>query len=180
MRACALFLLSAAGTFAQPLRFGIIAGVPVHGLLTAAASGYRAGTGYYTLGPAVEVSLAYRLAFEADLLYKHVSYASLAGTGDTGRWELPLIARYHFGGPFLGVGVSFNHLTGFHDARIVESRHRGTMGFVAGAGIEKRWGRLRLAPEIRFTRWVDRNFGVFDAPLRSNLTQVELLVGLSF
>jgi hypothetical protein len=54
------------------------------------------------------------------------------------------------------------------------------VGIVAGTGIETRLGRLRLAPEVRFTRWADRNLGVRDAPLRSSLTQAEILAGLTF
>lgn len=63
---------------------------------------------------------------------------------------------------------------------IAEMRHRGTMGFVGAVGFEKRWGRLRLEPELRFSHWADRNFGVYDAPLRSNLDQIEILAGFMF
>jgi hypothetical protein len=61
-----------------------------------------------------------------------------------------------------------------------ELRHRATYGFIGGAGLEFPWGRLRLAPEFRYTRWGDRNFGVYDALLRSNLNQFEFLLGFSF
>ncbi len=43
-----------------------------------------------------------------------------------------------------------------------------TWGVVTGAGLKRRFGPLRLTPEVRFTRWADRNFGVHHAPLRSN------------
>jgi hypothetical protein len=51
---------------------------------------------------------------------------------------------------------------------------------MAPASVETRRGPLRIAPEIRVTRWGDRNFGVSDAPLHSNLTQAELLIGFRF
>jgi hypothetical protein len=54
------------------------------------------------------------------------------------------------------------------------------MGFSIGTGAERRFGAVRVAPEIRLTHWRDRNIGVRDAPVRSNLTQAELLVGFSF
>jgi hypothetical protein len=46
---------------------------------------------------------------------------------------------------------------------VAELRHRHTRGVVIGAGLERRFGAFRLTPEVRFTRWADRNFGVHDA-----------------
>jgi hypothetical protein len=63
---------------------------------------------------------------------------------------------------------------------VAELRHRHTRGLVLGAGADRRIGIVRIAPEIRFTHWADRNLGVHDAPLRSNLTQAEILVGFTF
>jgi hypothetical protein len=83
-------------------------------------------------------------------------------------------------GLFAAAGVSFNEVRGVRGPRLAELRHRGTMGFCAGAGVEIRRGAFRLVPEIRITHWTDRNFGVRDAALRSRLTQVELLAGFVF
>jgi hypothetical protein len=40
--------------------------------------------------------------------------------------------------------------------------------------------KVRLDAEIRLTRWIDRNFGVRDSRVRSNLTQIEVLGGATF
>jgi len=69
------------------------------------------------------------------------------------------------------------HIEGMN---VAELRHRHTRGVVIGAGLERRFGAFRLTPEVRFTRWADRNFDVRDAPLRSNLTQPEFLIGFEF
>lgn len=195
-----MILLCAAWAPAQSVSFGFKAGLPLTELLTAAAPGYGAGSSRYTFGPALEIGLPHRLAFEASLLYKHLEYTfpqgppgAASGGFSAGaaaaRWEVPLLLKYGFNGrlvrPFVGVGLSFNRVTGAksvvaNNATLVELRHRGAKGVVAAAGVEARMGGLRLAPEVRITRWADRNFGVSDARLHSNLTQVELLVGFFF
>jgi opacity protein-like surface antigen len=199
MRAFILFLLAATTAWAQRLHFGVRAGVPVTALLSAAAPGYQAATHRYTLGPTLEARLPHRLAVEVDLLYKSLEYgfagpfsggstvsSSGGETARASRFELPLLIKCHFTrrrlAPFLGGGVCFNWVRGVRDSgrQLAELRHRSTMGFTLGAGVERRMRVLRVSPEIRFTHWVDRNFGVRDAPLRSNLTQAEFLISLTF
>lgn len=199
MRACMLLLLGAASAPAQSVSFGLKAGLPLRELLAAAAPGYHAATSRYTFGPALTIELPHRLRFETDLLYKRLQYgfpespSAPAGgaftSASAARWEVPLLLEYSFRRPvvrpFVGMGMSFNRVTGVGgvrttDTRFIQVRHRGTKGFVATAGVEARLGVLRIAPEIRVTRWADRNLGVSDAPLHSNLTQAELLIGFRF
>ena len=57
------------------------------------------------------------------------------------------------------------------------------VGIVAGGGFEFRAGRLRLAPEFRYTRWNSRyweDFGSRGFFTGSNLNQAEGVVGLRF
>lgn len=180
LRAWALVALAAGAASAQTSSFGLKAGVPLNTLMTADAPGHWTSTRRYTFGPTAEVGLPHRLTVEADLLYKRVEFGNDSGaSAKAGRWELPLLVKYRFPGrglrPFADIGASYNRVT-----KIAELRHRSTVGFVAGAGVEARIGVLHIAPEIRLTRWADRNFGVHDARLRSNLTQSELLVGFTF
>ena len=37
-----------------------------------------------------------------------------------------------------------------------------------------------IEPEVRLTKWTDRNFGVRGSAVRSNLNQIELLLGVIF
>jgi hypothetical protein len=118
------------------------------------------------------------------------------------RWELPLIVKYRVAKwpprVFVELGASFNRIAGIHgvgvcartssgqefycvgNQTLFELRHRSTKGVLIGGCLQTRLGPLRFNPEFRLTHWADRNFGVRDAPVRSNLTQAELLAGFTF
>ena len=58
--------------------------------------------------------------------------------------------------------------------------HRSKAGFAAGFGGEARAGRLRIRPEVRYTRWaVSHNSPGSSGVLQSNPNQVELLLSFS-
>jgi opacity protein-like surface antigen len=178
---CASVFLAVGLASAQFFSLGVKAGIPLNTLMTA-SPGYRASTARYTLGPSVELGFVHHLAFEVDLLYKRVKYGlSTAVPTASARWELPFLLKYTFPTspvrPFVGLGVSFNRVMGTAGYP-AELRHRSATGFVGGAGIETALGFLRVAPEVRVTHWVDRNFGVRDSVLRSNLTQATFLLGI--
>jgi hypothetical protein len=163
-----------------------------------------ATTGRYTFGPALRVGLAHGFDLDADLLYKRLDFGLVSDPArlTVHRLELPLLLRYVFTDlplhPFMHAGVAFNRViavdgssacadtiagNGFYcigGETAVQLRHRHTHGFVLGAGVDFGRRALRLAPEIVITHWVDRNFGTQDSLLRSNLTQIELLLGLKF
>jgi hypothetical protein len=182
MRLPSVFFLMPVLASAQPFSFGLKAGVPLTSFLSASSPDYRAAAARYTFGPALEVALPFHLAAEGGLLYAHLDYGFRTSGFTASRWEVPLLLKYRFGKgllrPFAGAGLSFNRITGVADARSpAELRHRGTTGLVLAAGIETRAGRLRIAPELRISRWADRNFGTRDTPLQSSLTQAALLLG---
>jgi hypothetical protein len=101
-------------------------------------------------------------------------------------------------GPFMRTGISFNrvfNVSGVTECArgpngerfycldgslLAELRHRGVAGLVFGGGLRLRLNRLWLEPEVRLTHWIDRNFGVRDSALRSDLNQIGFLVGLIF
>jgi len=117
------------------------------------------------------------------------------------RWETPLTLTYRFSPPtrpILRIGVSFNRVFGISGATecargpfgeqfyciggspIAELRHRWTFGFVGGGGLLFQLKRTHLEPELRLTHWIDRNFGVRDSAVQSNLNEVEFLLGVVF
>lgn len=59
-----------------------------------------------------------------------------------------------------------------------------SVGFVAGGGVEFNPGRLRVAPQVRYTRWaaapVDGLFYSLGSTYSSNQNQLDLLVGVSW
>jgi len=76
--------------------------------------------------------------------------------------------------PFLEAGPSFR------DVRL-NSADLAWGGFTAGGGVELKPGRLKIGPEIRYTRWgADSRTNLNEFNPVSNLNQAELLLGLSF
>jgi hypothetical protein len=188
---------------AQSLSPGVTAGVPLNDLVSSSED-VVSTTQRFTVGPALRVGLPHAFAVDVEFLYKRFDFGFTSDPARiaVNRLELPLLLRYGFSGwsfhPFVHAGVSFNwafpedgenscpganpdssyYCIGVRTA--AQLRHQHTYGPVLGAGVEFKVKALRLAPELRVTRWVDRNFGTQDSPLQSNLTQVEVLLGLKF
>jgi hypothetical protein len=75
--------------------------------------------------------------------------------------------------PFLEVGPSFRDGSG---ADASPSSH----GITLGGGVEVKIVKVKVAPQLRFTRWgSDAPAKFFGAP-QTNVNQAEFLVGLSF
>ncbi len=196
-------LLWTGPVYAQEVSVGLVAGLPVTQLLEA-RDGTVSKTGRYTFGPDLRIGRWYGLALDIDLLYKRAEFGfrSDPARAAVRRLELPVRLMYSVPGLrprlWIQVGMSFNHVLGITGDEAcgqqglgehffclagetaVEMRHRNTHGPVLGAGLEFRKKRFQVDTEIRVTRWVDRNFGTRDSPLQSNLTQVEVLVGIRF
>lgn len=188
---------------AQVVSLGLRAGIPATPALTADGP-QQASEPRFTIGPAIEVRLWRGAGFGADFLLRRASLAiPLAGSrrAEIWRWEVPVTFIYRFRTsprPFVRTGVSLNRVFDINGATacahgpsgeqlyclegssLAELRHRGTSGFVAGGGLRCKFKKLWLEPEVRLTRWIDRNFGVRDSTVRSNLNQIELLVGVMF
>ncbi len=199
----ATILLDPASGWSQAVSFSLTAGVPLNDRISA-AEGQTASTGRFTFGPSLRLGLPRGFGVDVELLYKwsRFGFASIPEHAVVHRMELPLLFRYRFSGsrvhPWLHAGLSFSRVVAVSGADLCarnalgeESyciggetaavlRHRHTHGPVLGAGMEFAWGRVHIAPELRITHWVDRNFGTRDSSLRSNLTELDALVGLRF
>jgi len=183
--------LGAAGAAAQRLGVGVTGGMPLTAPLTAEPPAFHADRSRWTAGPSLDVGLAGGFSLRLEALYRRFGYRYEApeSAGPAGeivrpsvrRWEFPLLIRYQPGRgrlrPFLSAGVCLNRIAGASELRDgpAELRHRQALGYVLGGGLEIGSGRVRLAPELRYTHWGDRNFGVRDTALRSNLDQLDLL-----
>lgn len=193
---------------AQPFSLGVKGGVPLTGDLDsywATSESKR-----YTVGPIVTAGLPLGLRLEFDALYRRVGYRTANGDSlggsyterDRGNsWEFPIIVRralWH--GVFAGIGyaprvingaehfngdsvTSINPVIKMHSEGNFPGRWDTTHGVVGAVGIGKRLGPLRIAPEVRYTRWnkpaVDVN-GSHGFSIQSTQNQVDLLVGISF
>jgi hypothetical protein len=202
-QAFAFLMLNALPAVAGGISLGLNVGVPANPFLGAVA-GLASTTGPYTLGPALQVRAAQLFAVDVAVLYNRFDFGFAASPNHVAvhRLEFPLMLRYDFRNanvhPFLHAGMSFNHIAAVRDSTsctetaagkilycidgkiAAELRHRHTRGPLLGAGVDVGLGAVRLAPELRVIRWVDRNFGTRDSALRSNLTEVELLLGIQF
>jgi opacity protein-like surface antigen len=175
-------------------------------------------TNRYIVGPTIELRLPFGFGVEADFLYRHFSYnsttslidvlSSLRTTGND--WEFPLLLKKRFGGvgpvhPFVDAGVSFNKISGLtqsvstlvfpsrlttsSNSNPAELKNDFSTGFTMGGGVELRLLLLKITPEIRYTRWGNKQFSASFPPgavgglfgsLTSNQNQAEFLVGFTF
>jgi hypothetical protein len=187
--ACFLGCLTVA--FGQPLSFGVVGGAS----LTQDFQNQRVGNmiAYSTpkrwiAGGMVEVRLPLHLSVEVDGLYHELEFtdAFIEPNGTLNSvspapvvtWEFPLLAKYRFSlpvmKPFVEAGPSFRTSGNLNST--LPSSH----GFTAGVGLEAHAWKLRIAPQVRYSRWArDRRSPYSFAP-STVPDQAEFLVGISF
>jgi len=164
---------------------------------------YQTTTNRYLIGPTVEVRLSSRFAIEGDALYRHLNYASetcSSGSGCTighttgNTWEFPVLAKYRIGEkrvrPYIDAGIAWDVLTGLHQtltflgpfaggpsstSHPFELLEKETNGFVVGGGVDFHVMFVHIAPEVRYTRWINQQLGGL-----SSQNQAEFLIGLTF
>lgn len=176
--------------FGQTVSFGIRAGVPFTDAYSPATM--TSGSAFvktfsdskeYLVGPMVELHLPLGFSVEADALYHPLSLAQEINTGTAvfhnstiiHSWEFPIVAKYRFLQlplikPYVEAGPSF---------RTVSASYFSSSGITIGAGVELKLARIRIEPELRYTRWgADAQIVNGFAP--SNINQAQLLVGLMF
>ncbi len=172
---------------------------------------YHPDSGRYVIGPMFELRLPLRFSIEFDMLYRSVKYRTQSGgptesselvtTGDA--WYFPLLAKVRLSAsrvaPYVAAGLSFERLSGLRqvgtiitklpspDERSVntdrpeELTRQSRYGYVLGVGLEGRLPVVRLAPEIRYTRWQQDSFlSPQTSSALSRLSQLEVLVGIAF
>ncbi|MDX2149264.1 MAG: outer membrane beta-barrel protein [Bryobacteraceae bacterium] len=189
----------ASGLHAQSIGWGVKAGVPFTDFFDASTSGnlrYSQFTRRYTIGPMVDLRLPLGLGIEANALYKRFRYERTSATGEGGAkgnfWEFPLLLKYRMPGilarPYVAGGFSFRTIQGLagFGADLLpggdppELRDNSTRGVVLGTGLEVRLPKIRVAPEVRYTRWGSRAFEDVRGAFESRRNQLEFLVGLTF
>jgi hypothetical protein len=190
----AVLLLAGSVALAQHFSVGIVGGVPLTdglsdvsqaetGLVTRTFSDSK----LYIVGAMVEVRLPLGIAIEADGLYRPINSAMdvqvIPGpvyhySENVATWEFPILGKYRFTflpvlKPFVEAGPSFR-TTGSGLSWV------SGKGVTAGVGVEIKVLKLRISPEIRYTRWgADAVPRAYLAP-PSKQDQAEFLVGFSF
>jgi hypothetical protein len=203
-----LGLALAGASFAQIFSTGVKAGVPLTDFVDAAKgdhSAYFTNTKRYTVGPTVEFHLPARFSFEIDALYKRIGFdgqsvsaGSSTLTGTRGNsWEFPALIKFElFPGPVRPFVDAVRHLTGIHQVRQIlsagtsssvelanppELNKNTDVGLAFGAGIALKLGRVRISPELRYTRWGGENLrDPVNALLHTHRNQGDFLIGFTF
>ena len=157
---------------------------------TALHTSYSSRAGNYLVGGLFEIRLPWNLAVEADGIYRPLNFkastSSVAQSASLNNtvlsWEFPMVLKRRFPiaafsglrlAPLVEVGPSFRASGNRNDTAL------STYGVTAGAGVEMRAGRARLAPTLRYTRWASDSVARPGIP-RSTRNQAEFLVGFSF
>jgi hypothetical protein len=195
-------LLCAPAIGAQTFSFGAKAGLVKTG---SAMSAVRQESKPYLLGPAVEFKLPAGLALEASALYSRFGESLRSETGEIGigpifkrvranSWEFPIVAKRYLSEdrhgirPFVSGGYALRRVSlGEYSLSVytggsltllkVPEPRNPTHGATASAGFQIPFGRLKIAPELRYTRWVTAP-AVTDVLERKNT--VGLLAGFTF
>jgi len=169
----------------KPLTFGAAFEVRLIRRLSVQAEGF-----YHRVG--------YSSVFELGSPSSGLTFAFSKTTAT--RWEVPLFLKYRVGRrPFVLAGAAVDGIAGVHTEADIGGRdffghvsvqhthydEPGQMtqgprlGALAGAGVELRAGPLRLAPQLRFTRWIATRFSA-EPGIRSNQSDVAALLTLMF
>lgn len=199
-----LFILGVAS--AQSLTVGVKGGVPVNGDISGDAT---SESKRYVVGPMVTVALPRAFSMEADVLYRRAGYRSsnsdiLGGSyflrGTANSWEFPIIIRRRvLSALYAGVGYDPRVLRG--SARVnainvvdlsgrktystytLPTNYKTTHGLVVTGGIEKRFGSLLFAPEVRYIHWSGHALSVAGSHgfgYESRQEQWDIMLGISF
>ena len=170
-----VFLLGGIIAAGQSLSVGVKGG----GFLTEPA-GRLDSSRVYVIGPVVEVGLGSHAAIEGNALYSRFG-SGISGFRVRGHSvEFPVLGKYYFTRtdagirPFAAGGVAFRNIWFDRIGSRVVGSTEPAIGAVAAAGVSFPLWKLKLAPEVRYTRW-----GGFNSPA-TNPNQLQVLLGITF
>jgi len=197
LKTIVLFLVLIPAAICQPFGFGIKGGVPLGDAFEIAgkpsiAGNYFTGGHQFIIGPFAEVRLpVFGLAVEGDILYTRFNFntgnlLSLTNAGTSHAFEFPILVKKRFNGlplvhPYVEAGPSFRKIGDVLHFSAAGDNQSGGKGVVFGAGVEIKLLLVRVAPEIRFTRWGTQNFlDTLDVLVKARQNQGQFLIGISF
>lgn len=195
---CAFFLL-AGSAFAQ-FSVGFRAGVPFNDFLDR-FEGLKNPVSFvqdshrYLIGPTAALHLPLGFSVQVDALYRKLEYSYAPDGGEVlstsgSMWQFPVLLQWAFAPgplkPFVDAGPSFQKITGLKDLTTAvtspsELHNDSSVGFTFGVGLQLKMGRVRVEPELRYTRWgADALVSPLNTVLNINKNQGDFLVGLTF
>jgi hypothetical protein len=191
---------------AQRISFGVEVGVHATGSFDTGfiyRGSFDPTTTRYVVGPAVGLMFGNRFAAEFNALYQPFSFrqSNIIGTPSSWKttgnlWQFPLLLKYRILegpiAPYITAGPSLQLATNITQSFITiidptpvvshpQPDRRGIAGFTAGGGLGFSLGRLRISPELRYTRWAAENFDFTQTNhVGTSLNQVQILVAFMF
>lgn len=192
--ALALGLFSCGRALCQHVSAGIVGGVALTSdfvPLEVPSTPYReySTTKDYIVGAMLAISVPANFSLEADALYRPMNFTGTAtfpsgtltstSSATVITWEFPILLEYKFKlsglplSPLLEIGPSFRAAGNANGTS--PSNH----GVTAGAGLQAKLWKLKIAPQLRYTRWAADGVHYSAAP-STKQDQIELLVSLSF
>ena len=194
-----IFVALIPAAFGQLVSFGVKIGAPLsdsfadatfQGSVPAVTIRSFSDAKKYIVGPMAELHLPFGFSINADGLYRPLrlvmvsevstqTFGERVTSANYGSWEVTPVLRYRFlhtpmVKPFAEAGPTFRFLEAPLD------NYLSDRGFTLGAGVEVKFLRLRIAPELRYTRWGSDHSVTSAFPLQSNQNQAEFLAGFSF
>lgn len=189
-----LFVLTLCAS-AQSFSIGIKGGVPIVDFFKTIQNGdakYTAKDSRFVFGPTVEVHLRHSLSIEMDALYRPLgyNYALSSVSAAASSWEIPLLLKQSvLAGPirpFYSGGISFQKITGWKQVTSAilnpaQLDNDTTVGFTFGGGVQWKFGRWRIDPELRYTRWGSHALqNRIATVLATNLNRGDFIIGVTF
>lgn len=170
----------------RPVELGFKAGVPLSELANVKGADAASGDDSlpFTAGGLLQLNLPIGFAIEANVLYKRPGYELGSIRSRSSQWEFPILLKgYPLGRnpviqPYTGAGISFRHTS-----TSGEGEGGGDRGLVLAAGVRNGPGRIKISPELRYTRWFGstRLFdGLTGGRAETGKNQLEVLVGVTF
>ncbi len=123
------------------------------------------------MGPSFEIGIGDHFGVEANALYSRFGSRAVLGHPV----EFPVLGKFYFSPrepavPFVSGGFAFRNI--WLDNQQFTSNTESAVGAVFGGGAGFKLWVLKLAPEVRYTRWDGYNFPA------TNPNQVQALPGI--
>jgi hypothetical protein len=199
-----LAAIAALPSLCQSVSFGVVGGVPLVDALNNGGASASVGTRRWTAGPTVEFPLPAGFVAGVDALYRFYDIALPVIEYDSVRnWSVPVYLKHRVPRAPLHLFVAAGAVAGHFatndslTTRLISCGLVCTItstltvtrssawagGAMLATGIELHAGWLKIAPELRYTRWANGPFSstggfLASGAALSNPNQFELLVSL--
>jgi hypothetical protein len=200
VRLALAFIFTAHIVHAQAVTVGAIAAVPLTDTFDTGFihfGSFDPKTVRYQVGPAIDFRLPGSFRVEFDALYQAFSFneVNLSGTPSQSHtsgnlWQFPALLKYRVATPlfkpFIEAGPSIQITTNATEILTYLTQptpfvyHPGIRpvgGIVFGRGVDLRLGHFLISPQVRYTRWISKNFD--EGPgLGSHLNAMQVLLSI--